>query len=281
MEAERPLTSEHSSARMAGRTQLCFVIAPIGEPETEIRKKSDQVLRHLLKPSLEPEYEVERADQISRPGIITVQIVQRIFDADLVVADLTDQNPNVYYELAIRHATRKPAIHIISRGQDIPFDVQDMRFVPYDLADPDSLDEARKQLRENIKAIEEGGPVITPVQFAEIMQSLKAGENRDAQVRALFESLNTGMSNLQEGIAEVVDDLRQRKQTETWQQQSIFTVPGPLSGLGHFPVPASGFNFPSGRQGVFKRAIARHEKIQKAAEAVEKAKEATESKDQK
>src|SRR5487761_87326 len=159
-----------------------------------------------------------------------------------------------------------------------------MRFVPYDLADPDSLGEARKQLCENIKAIEEGGPVITPVQFAEIMQSLKAGENRDAQVRALFESLNTGMSNLQEGIAEVVDDLRQRKHAETWQQQSIFTVPGltdPLSGLGHFPVPASGFNFPSGRQGVFKRAIARHEKIQKAAEAIKKAKEATESKDQK
>ena len=64
-------------AKVAAQVQrgrkLCFVIAPIGEPETEIRRKSDQVLRHLLKPSLEPEYEVERKrqsnDMVDRVGV--------------------------------------------------------------------------------------------------------------------------------------------------------------------------------------------------------------------
>jgi len=235
--------SEQLAEAQAGKQLLCFVAAPIGAADSEQRKKSDQVLKHVLRKALEPEFKVERADHIDRPGVITVQVVQRIFDADLVIADLTDRNPNVYYELAIRHAARKPTIHIISRGQDIPFDVQDMRVVPYDLTDPDSLEDAVRQLREYVKAIQQGEPVITPVQFAQILRSFEAGENRDAQVRALFESLSTGISNLQQGIGEVVQDLRQRKMAEMW--------PNNLASYSSFPTllsavpPASGFNFPS------------------------------------
>ena len=46
-------------------------------------------------------YEAVRADEIAEPGSITSQIMQRIFDDDLVVADLTDHNPNVFYELSV------------------------------------------------------------------------------------------------------------------------------------------------------------------------------------
>lgn len=228
----------------AARKPVCFVVSPIGEANSEERKRSDQVLKHLVKNALEPEYTVIRADNIDRPGIITVQIVQQVFDAQLVVADLTNRNPNVYYELAIRHAARKPAIHIISRGQDIPFDVQDMRVVPYDLADPDSLEEAQKKLREYTKAIEQGEPVITPVQFAQILRSFEAGETRDAQLLGLLQSLNIGISNLQEGIAEVVQDVRQRKSREIWANLSSPVTP--LSSLAMMAnPPASGFSFRS------------------------------------
>ena len=114
------------------------------------------------------------------------------------------------------------------------------------------------------------------MQFAEIIQSLKAGENRDAQIRTLFESLNTGMSNLQEGIAEVVSDLRRRNYKDTWEN-TVFAQNTPLS----FLVPsASGFNFPSESQGAFKRARMRLEELEKA-EAIKEAKEAKESKDKK
>jgi hypothetical protein len=213
---------------------VCFVVSPIGGENTEERKKSDQVLKHVVRAVLEPEYAVERADHIDRPGIITVQIVQRILQADLVVADLTDRNPNVYYELAIRHAAWKPTIHIISRGQEIPFDVQDMRVVRYDLADPDNLDDARAKLRQYTNAIQKGEPVITPVQFVQILQSLQAGEDRDRELGALFQSLNVGMSNLQQGIEEILMDLRQRRLDELWGRSRFATAP--LSALGNTPV---------------------------------------------
>lgn len=87
--------------------KVCFVIAPIGEEESETRKRSDQVLKHIITAPVEGlGYEVIRADKISEPGIITSQIIEYIVDADLVVADLTERNPNVFYELALRHATR-------------------------------------------------------------------------------------------------------------------------------------------------------------------------------
>lgn len=270
---------EAQSAAQAERgRKVCFVVAPIGEPDTETRKKSDQVLRHIVKPCLEPDYEVVRADQISRPGVITVQIVQRLFDADLVVADLTERNANVYYELAIRHATGKPSLHIASHDQQIPFDVQDMRFVRYDLTNPDSLDEARKALHEHVEAIERGESIITPVQIAEILQSLKVGESQEAQIRTLFESLNTGMSNLQEGIAEVVNDLRRRKQIEAWalssgQQPPIFTLADMALTS---PLASAGSSFAHTPRTFMKAA----ERVAKA-EAVAKAKEGKESKDKK
>jgi hypothetical protein len=51
-------------------------------------------------------YDTIRADQIAKPGIITSQVIQHLLDDPLVVADLTGWNPNVFYELAIRHAIR-------------------------------------------------------------------------------------------------------------------------------------------------------------------------------
>lgn len=250
---------------------LCFVVAPIGAAESEERKRSDQVLRHLIKRALEPEYFVERADHIDRPGIITVQIVQRIFDADLVVADLTARNPNVYYELAIRHAAWKPAIHIISRGQDIPFDVQDMRVVPYDLADPDSLEAARSKLREYANAIQKGEPVITPVQIAQILRSFEAGETRDAQLRALFESLNVGISNLQEGIAEIVQDVRSNNMSNNMMKLWSSGTPTGTTNLADLALTrASGFSFPSK---VFRPIYVTTSQQEAKAKAIKKAKE--------
>jgi hypothetical protein len=258
--------------------KVCFVISPIGGPDTEIRKKSDQVLKHLIKPILQEKYSLERADKMGRPGIITVQVVQQLLEADLVIADLTDQNANVFYELAIRHAARKPAIHIVSRGQqDVPFDVQDMRFVPYDLADPDRLEEARNGLRDAVAAIERGEAVTTPVQMAQILQSLEQVQHMDARLRDLFEalftSMNVGMSNLQEGIAEIVQDVRQRNIGETNSLWTSGSLPVRLSTL--VSPPASGFNFPSGIRQLAKPGP------KASAEAMKKTREAEEDEGQK
>jgi hypothetical protein len=113
-----------------------------------------QVLKHLVKKVLDAEYEVIRADQIDDEGLITNQVIEHLLDDDLVVADLTGLNPNVFYEIAVRHAARKPIIHLITKGQEIPFDVANMRAVPYALDDPDALEDAQDELRRKVDAIE-------------------------------------------------------------------------------------------------------------------------------
>src|SRR6516225_2897300 len=110
---------------------LCVVVSPIGADESEVRKAADKVLKHVITKALAGRYKIQRADEIATPGLITAQVVERLLDAPLVVADLSDRNANVYYELAIRHAAQKPVIHIIAEGQDVPFDVKDMRLISY------------------------------------------------------------------------------------------------------------------------------------------------------
>lgn len=153
----------------------CFVIAPIGEQGSETRKRSDQVLRHIIQPAAEEcGYKVSRADKMEKPGLITSQIIQRIMEDDLVVADLTEHNPNVFYELAIRHARRKPVIHIISEGEKIPFDVANSRTIYFNHRDLDSVVDSKQKMKEQIKYLENNPDDIeTPVSVAIDIESMK------------------------------------------------------------------------------------------------------------
>lgn len=135
------------------RDRVCFVVSPIGEEGGANRKHADKVMRHLIEKSLPDDFEIVRADKISDPGIITNQIMQYIEQSDLVIADLTDNNPNVFYEVAIRHALRKPIIQIINKGGSIPFDISSVRTVSYDLTDPDALEQAQEALRSFVTVV--------------------------------------------------------------------------------------------------------------------------------
>lgn len=143
-------------AKKANETppKTCFVVAEFGS-SAEARKRSEQTLRHLVRKVLEPlSYDVVRADEITTPGLITHQIIERLLDSDLVVADLTGNNPNVFYEIAVRHAVAKPIIHILTDGESIPFDVKDVRTVYYSLSDPDMLENAREQFKAVVEEVE-------------------------------------------------------------------------------------------------------------------------------
>jgi hypothetical protein len=89
-----------------------------------------------VEPALVPfGLQVVRADGIEKPGMITRQIIEYIMRARLVIADLSFHNPNVFYELALRHATRLPIVQIIRAGERIPFDVHQMRTITIDNRD--------------------------------------------------------------------------------------------------------------------------------------------------
>jgi len=161
---------------MVNGEKSCFVIAPIGSEESETRKRSDLVLKHIIKPAAEEcGYNAVRADEISEPGVITTQVIQRLIDDDLVIADLTERNPNVFYELAIRHAIRKPVVQIIKRDEKIPFDVTGQRTIHYDL-DLDSAAACKEELINQIRAAEKDpekvdSPVSTAIDLKVLRES--------------------------------------------------------------------------------------------------------------
>ena len=180
--------------------KICFVIAPIGEPESDIRKRSDQVLKHIIRPVVEScGYKAVRADEIAEPGIITNQIIRHVVDTPLVIADLTGQNPNVFYELAIRHYIGKPLVQIINKGEDIPFDIKLMRTIQVDHRDLDSVKKAKIEIKKQIQSLEKSSSILeSPISVALEGRSIDGSKMRDQG--HLDEKLNKIEDNIEEII---------------------------------------------------------------------------------
>ncbi|SFZ79459.1 hypothetical protein SAMN02745887_03641 [Chitinimonas taiwanensis DSM 18899] len=114
----------------------CFYITPIGEDGSEQRKHADLFLGSIVEPAIESlGLKVVRADGIDTPGLITNQVIEYVLNSKLVVADLSFSNPNVFYELALRHAARLPTVQIMRKGDKIPFDISQFRTVVLDCSD--------------------------------------------------------------------------------------------------------------------------------------------------
>ena len=111
--------------------KLCFVIMPFAEPFESYYKK-------IIKPAVDDnELYAVRGDSLFRSTHIMDDIWSAITESTLVIAELTGKNPNVYYELGLAHAMKKPAILISSNIEDVPFDLRPLRVLIYDKNDPD------------------------------------------------------------------------------------------------------------------------------------------------
>lgn len=113
----------------------CFVISPIGQPNSEVRAHADAVLEYIIEPALrELGIEAVRADRLAEPGLITEQMIAAILGYELCIVDLSGHNPNVFYELAMAQAAARPVVILKRAGESIPFDVKDYRLIEYDLS---------------------------------------------------------------------------------------------------------------------------------------------------
>ena len=158
----------------------CFFISPIGDDASEVRKDSDRVVKRIVQPAVQPlGYNVVRADEIGQPGLIDHQIIQMVTESPLVIADLTGHNPNVFYELALRHVTGLPCVQIIKTGQSIPFDIMMVRTVPYDLS-PNKATQAVADIAEQVKNCTKrtwgsANPTVdNPIEVAVAMQAFRS-----------------------------------------------------------------------------------------------------------
>lgn len=99
---------------------------------SELKSKYDDLIKEAILKA-RPGLDVVRADDVSVPGTITTDIITRLMHSDYVVADVTFQNPNVFYELGLRHACRAGTIIIRDKdGPRVPFDIAHLRYVEYE-----------------------------------------------------------------------------------------------------------------------------------------------------
>ena len=180
--------------------KICFVISPIGAEGTDIRERADQVLHYVIEPAAQSfNYGVVRADAISTPGMITSQVIEHVLNSPLVIADLTDHNPNVFYELAVRHFVRKPYIQLMDRTQSLPFDVAGYRTIFFELTLTGAAD-AVEQIKAQIEALEKDPTDLdTPISITADLMSLgrmtNQGQGDLSQLLPLITDINSTMHN--------------------------------------------------------------------------------------
>lgn len=103
-----------------------FVITQFGEPY-------DSLYSEVIKPVAENAgFKVYRADDMYQPGVILQDIVTGLVESDVIIAEITPPNPNVFYEIGYAHALDKPTILLAERGRDLPFDIRSYRCIFYD-----------------------------------------------------------------------------------------------------------------------------------------------------
>ncbi len=119
---------------MDGRGK-CFVISPYGR-RTGMDGEMidfDQLYEEVFAEAVESMgFRAVRCDRIPQSGLIHRDMLRHIAVDDLALVDITTTNPNVFYELGVRHAL-KPTLTVITkmRGADVPFNIRDLRIIEY------------------------------------------------------------------------------------------------------------------------------------------------------
>jgi len=178
----------------------CFVISPIGKPGTERHTKFKEVLEYIIKSAVKNSgynLQVLRADDIDRAGSFIKDILESLYDSYVVIADLTEQNPNVFYELGVRHALSPRTILIAQSIDDIPSDLREYRTIVYDTSAKGAADfstRLKKFLSEMRKEPERpDNPVLDRIG--------SIFENRVAMLEAQKQQLKNDLSSvLQKGV---------------------------------------------------------------------------------
>jgi nucleoside 2-deoxyribosyltransferase len=119
----------------------------------------DVIYRKLIKPAAEESGVTPlRADDVHTPGIVYEQIRVAIQQARVCIADVSNSNPNLLYELGLAQALGKPIVLLAERGHELPFDIAQRRVIFYDLED---LDEAIIATEAALRAVLQHGRLET------------------------------------------------------------------------------------------------------------------------
>jgi hypothetical protein len=143
-EKEHPMSDFPSSLREQFNinARLCFMVMPFRSALNKVYDAVEEITEYCGLICL-------RADKIHGPRRITGDIWTNIKQSRFLIADLTNRNANVFYEVGVAHALGKTVILLAQKKSDVPFDVHDIRYIQYN---PDDIETLRRNLIDSIKS---------------------------------------------------------------------------------------------------------------------------------
>jgi len=180
--------------RLGGEiTKRCFFVTPIGDPGSPERQRADWVFHYVIEPAAEEnELRADRADLMLGSSMIGTNIFRALSEAEICVADMTGLNPNVLYEMGVRHSLRKPIIHIAQSGTRLPFDTAPHMTHFYELSDYSSMNDLCRNMSDEMgHVLSADYEVSNPfTQALGTIQISKSGDPKDQLVANLMDRVN-------------------------------------------------------------------------------------------
>ena len=129
-----------SNYRVSSARPKAFVAMQFSEPYNEVYRDAVEPLVREIG------FEPLRLDDVHSPGIIINDIINNLSESSIVLAEISEKNANVYYELGLAHALGKPTLLMAVKGTSLPFDVGPHRCIFYD-----NTIAGRGKLQESLK----------------------------------------------------------------------------------------------------------------------------------
>ena len=195
----------------------CFVIMPFGE-KTDLDGKPinfDKIYTDFIKDAVsELGIECVRCDEIAETGWIHSKMFKHIFEADVAVVDITSLNPNVFYELGIRHALNKHVTVLIRKtGTPAPFNIQGFQMLEYNPENAESILNGKTRICEFIRNGLASEDIDSPVY--EVLDNLKVEVKSKKLTKK--ETYMYGLVNVPgKQIGMITGDIRNITEIDVW-----------------------------------------------------------------
>lgn len=218
----------------AESSRLCFVLMPFKDSLFHVYLKA-------IKPACERAgFDPLRVDELKGMFNIHRKIIEHIFISEAIIADLTEWNPNVFYEMGVAHAIDNKTIIIIQRQNKLPFDVTNYRCIRYDNTD-EGLEKLSSNITEGLLNIDELRKYPSnPVQDFKPCDAFVSNKILQ-QMRSDLERKDALLSNMEAEHKSLKDELDRERDNFSTLQQRMRLLQQKLSGKST-PFQASEFN---------------------------------------
>ncbi len=204
----------------------CFVIMPVSATKSCTESEWNGIYEHMIKPAVTGSrlgYNCERSKPMT--GAFIRDILDGLNRADVVIADLTDRNPNVCYELGIRHTLKKRTILIAQNIEDVPSDLQSYWVVTYK-KDLTGASEFKKRVREILREMQKDpeksdSPVADFLGIKNIYISSYEKSANLKKLAALISELSYNIHSVDDVLEEVAKSEQSRKKNKSHFRVSL------------------------------------------------------------